>query len=315
MSININKTNCVVFHGGFCRSKHELDSMYVYMGLVTLSLICLGFIITFYITRRKKLVKRGDGVLLFSLLWAHFLNNMGILGLTTVQVVKGFVPETSFRKYKIVRTLSICCTIIETIVSTNILVLTIDRFLTIYMNLRYEKWMTRSKQNIMLCGAWVGPLFLAGIIITYDYVIKDGKGDVISLVAVIMVNSTTLIVVVAAHAYIIHNLKSHLCMMVRITIQENREIGKKRSRKKLMKIFEISFCLLFSFTVAYSFDVVVKALKVTKSYVPDELLITGYYLFTLNSLCNSFVYMVTNKRLKKSLMALIGSSRNEEYHL
>lgn len=294
-----NNASCVLFHGGYCRTADQLDPVYVYIGMVTLTLIIILFILTVFVIRRKTLVRRREGgVLLFSLLCSHFLNNAGILSLTTVQVIKGFVPETSFKEYKTMHTLSMICTTFETVVSTNILVLTMDRFLTIYLNLRYEQWLTSTKQNAILCGAWVGPIILAGIISVYE---GNENRHVIYLGTLILINSTTLVVVVVVYAYITQNLKSHLRAMVHISLKMNRVNEQKRSRKKMAKIFQIFFWLVLCFVLAYSFDLCIKVLRVTKKYVSDELVITGYYLFTINSLCNAIIYVVTNKLLKKSL--------------
>ena len=129
--------------------KNGLTPVYVYVIVVTFTLILLLTTISLYIVRRKTLFKHAQSMFLFSLLCTQFFDNLSILGLNITFIKLGMVPETAFRKYVFIEHLNYACSTFDLIVATTTVALAMDRFLAIYLNLRYVEIFTKRKQRIV----------------------------------------------------------------------------------------------------------------------------------------------------------------------
>jgi len=313
MISNETHSNCIIFHLGYCHHEHFLLSIYIYICLVSLTLVILMIVLSVYVRHYTAMVRRGDGALFLSLLVAHLLDNIGILGLNVTYIVHGTVPKFGHVKYyRLIRMINFVCTILETIVSSNIFVLTLERFLAIYLSLRYGEWFTRTKQNVMLVGVWGGPLAFAGILIALFHRRGDKQAEVMVLLTVVLtVNIITLTTVFFAHAYILKNLRKHLRVINHNVTFDKREQQRKITQQKKKKAFEMSFCIILCFMVAYSVDAVVKVTRVNKARVPDEMILATSYLFTINSLCNAIIYVASSRRLRKHILEMLRIKTNQ----
>ena len=283
-------------HGG------ELNVMIVYITIATVAIILLSTIFLLLVTNSKKLLKSPCNRFACSLLSAHIVNNVSLLILNSFFIHHRWIPEQllvpppSVPDIEIIVFLYDVCVALKTLVSTNVLLLTTDRFLALRLHLRYKSWLTNTKQMVFIALAWLFPICQLVLFrrlnkrmyqpYTLFFII------VISLFALSTIN-----------ARIYTRVKSHLKAMRQDTASSDVTGRLKLDRKEKQ--------IVTSYFVAFIPEMVTKLLEILKSS-EDEMVMTSTFLFIINSMVDAVVYLVLNKEIRNCFKRIRIKKRTED---
>ena len=197
--------------------------------------------------------------------------------------------------------------------SANLCALTVDRFLTITMPLRYTVFMTRKRLVIFLFSAWIAPLILFTIpsIFTYSnnnasftFIFETFRVSVFQLIpSVLFVFVTWRLCCIAKD---ISRKESLLLAQIRfnlkpqINIQTIKKQGEKKASVKMIVLIILLFvlchiggnyrCFCFVFKLCVASENLKKVIHI---------------IFILNSAVNPSVYAVLKKDMKNELKKMV----------
>ena len=197
--------------------------------------------------------------------------------------------------------------------SANLCALTVDRFLTITMPLRYTVFMTRKRLVIFLFSAWIAPLILFTIpsIFTYSnnnasftFIFETFRVSVFQLIpSVLFVFVTWRLCCIAKD---ISRKESLLLAQIRfnlkpqINIQTIKKQGEKKASVKMIVLIILLFvlchiggnyrCFCFVFKLCVASENLKKVIHI---------------IFILNSAVNPLVYAVLKKDMKNELKKMV----------
>ena len=131
----------------------------VLIAITLLSLIIFLSLVFVFIHGRRVLLQTPCNKFLFSLLCSHILSNTIMLALNIMFVKEEVIPaEPVEHRSPIIRKLGIASSIVKLVVSMNVVLITLDRFLSIKLHLHYQTWWTTRKQCIVPMITWLIPM-------------------------------------------------------------------------------------------------------------------------------------------------------------
>lgn len=162
-------------------TRNAADFIYITADFVISLLIIMINIalVILFILQRRRLLKTPTNILLLSFWICNTLNGIGVILITTNFVVPGFDNPTSSpvaMNYRIFTDLYVAF-LVKTVVM-HFCGLTLDRYVFIFLALRYKSVMTANNVKRFLVIAWILPLIASFIQLVYLYkLIEANNGE------------------------------------------------------------------------------------------------------------------------------------------
>jgi len=274
----------------------ELKIMIVYVTMATVATILLSAILFVLLVNPRKLLNSPCNRFACSLLSAHILNSLAILLLNSFFINNRWIPEQllvppqSMPDIELIVILYDVCIALKMLVSANVLLLTVDRFIALRLHLRYNLWLTNTKQMVFIALAWLFPN--CQLVVFRSFNRRQYQPYILFFVIVFSLFSLSFF-----NASIYTRIRHHLKAMRQNTASSDFT-GRLQLNRKETRALKITFAIVTSYVVAFIPEMVSKLLEIMKS-TEDEIMLTSAFLFVINSLIDAVVYLVLNKEIRK----------------
>lgn len=266
----------------------------------------------------------GNGTVIFLIITRrclHITNNYFILSLATADICTGIIVIPSMYLCEQLKTcnLTIAYVFINTIFFAsiaNVCCMTVDRYISIVIPLKYFMYVNKKRAMIMICLSWVIPFIVQAIPLTYSKADPSVKLEASRIyepiqIVVFIILPIILMLIVYARIYVIAKRISRQTNLTQNQLRyndpnsntspsrskkERREMRNREGSVAVIGSVIILFALCWSLAVHNAICIVFKLYKV--SY---DLLLAARLLGHFNSSINPIVYAVLKKDIRREL--------------
>ena len=256
------------------------------------SVILLSSILFVFLVSRKRTLKESCNVFLISLILSQLMNTVTLL----VAIITGNSSEDSRRAgstsdMNIVFANCLLC------VTMNLCLVTLDRYLSLKLHLRYLSFLTVRRMMVSLAAAWSFPVFVA--LVTVVVRCYDTANSKLILVATLTTTCSVAVLFLAStNVYIFLLVRRHVHEMRRSSVTfDNFSKQLSTSRFKERRTSYMILVLVLSYSVCVLPSIAHSILALTHQS-SNTLEVIARFLLGANSILDALCYVFIKKDLR-----------------